>query len=338
MNGFLRAISLAIVLSIMLSGAVLGQLPWSWDGAPWADPRAFMSPMSEAVKENLQDIMAAGITLGRVEGRMGQIGDSISNSSAFFRNVAVWGAVGNETEHDYDPVRSWLAYSGNQPADESSFYNLYGKEVAYGNDSGWHISDAVAAGHPAAAVEVGDGVVPGEFSWALIMFGTNDIDDADWEPGWWSSDLADFVQAFVDLGVIPVLSTIPPEAAHVGDGRVEAANQVIRAVAIDAHIPYVDYYKLILYHQPVNWHGTLIGGDGTHPSAGGGGRDFSQDGLTTTDGYAARTKLAFDVAEVLRAIVFENGETNAVFLDGFQSGDTSAWSSTVPSPSERTLR
>lgn len=330
MKRLLRAVSLTIVLSVGLSGSVLGQLPWSWDGAPWADPRPFVSPISVDVKANLRAILAVGNTNGRVEGRMGQIGDSITDSSAFFRNAAMWGADDNDTGHDYDPIRSWLAYSGDQPADENSFYNLYGKGVPYGNNSGWHLSDAVDAGHPATAVEMGDGAVPGEFSWALIMFGTNDIDDAGWETGWWSSDLANFVQDFVDLGVIPVLSTIPPEAAHVGDGRVEAANHVIRAVAIDTDIPYVDYYNLILYHQPVNWHGTLIGGDGTHPSAGRGGRDFSQDGLTTSDGYAARTKLAFDVAEVLRAIVFEDGETNAIFLDGFDSGDTSAWSDSVP--------
>jgi hypothetical protein len=79
---------------------------------------------------------------------------------------------------------------------------------------------------------------------------------------------------------------------------------LILEVAAELNIPYVDFYGLVLFYQPTNWNGTLISSDGTHPSAGGGGVDFSESGLTTTDGYAARTKLAFDVAEVLRDRVF----------------------------------
>ena len=112
----------------------------------------------------------------------------------------------------------------------------------------------------------------------------------------------------------------------------EAANERIRILANDSDLPYVDYYKLILHHQPVNWHGTLISADGTHPSAGGGGNDFSQDGLTTTDGYAARTKLALDLGEKLQAIVFEDGEPEPMFADGFESGHTVGWSSVAPLP------
>lgn len=126
------------------------------------------------------------------------------------------------------------------------------------------------------------------------------------------------------------MSTIPPEAAHVGDGLVESANEQIRRLAADLSIPYVDYYRWILHHQPITWHGTLIGADGTHPSAGGGGNDFSQDGLTTSDGYAARTKQALDMAEKLQAIVFADGEPEPLFADDFEAAHTAAWSESVP--------
>ena len=317
---------------VLLSGLVFlfstslgAQTPWVWNGQPWADNRPFMSTITSEVKAHLQEVLAAGVIEERVVGRMGQIGDSITHSSAFFRNTLLVGPDNNETGHNYAMIRSWLAYSGDQPADANSFYRDYGKDVPYGNFGGWTIEDAVGAGHPFVAVDVGDGVVPGEFSWALVMFGTNDIDDPDWEPLIWSQDLAAFVQDFEDLGVIPVLSTIPPEAAHLGDGRVEEANQQIRELASNLDLPLVDYYRLILHHQPDNWHGTLIGPDGTHPSAGGGGNDFSQDGLTTSDGYAARTKLALDMAEKVMAIVFNDGEPEPLFYDDFESGHLGSW-------------
>ncbi len=106
-----------------------------------------------------------------------------------------------------------------------------------------------------------------------------------------------------------------PEAIHVADGRVEAPNAVIVEIAEELLIPWVDYYGLILPYQPTNWHGTLIGSGGAHPSAGGGGTDFSEDGLTTTDGYAARTKLAPDVVEILRTEIFD--QVSAVKMESW---------------------
>jgi len=286
---------------------------YAWDGNPWADYSAFMSPITSDVKANLRSIMTVGETNGRVLGRMGQIGDSITNSSAYFRNGILQGSSGNETNHDYSDVRSWMAYGGTQLADGSSFYNAHGKGSDYGNVSGWTLDDAVVANHPFEAVEVGDGLAPGDFSWALIMFGTNDIDYPSWDAQTWKAYYSVFVQEFINLGVVPVLSTIPPEEDHIGNGRVELANDQIKSIATELKIPFVDYYALVLYYQPVAWVGTLISIDGTHPSVGGGGRDFSQNGLTSSDGYAARTKLTWDMAEKLKTIVFEDGASESSF-------------------------
>jgi hypothetical protein len=277
----------------------------SWDGASWADYSAFIGTLTPAVRAKLSDIAALGVASGRQAGRMGQIGDSITESSAYFRNAVMNGLQSNETGHDYNGIRSWLAYSGVQPADANSFYRDHGKGVDYANKGGWTLANAIAAGHPAMSVDVGDGLVPGNFAWVLIMFGTNDIDSGSWDPAAWKASYQAFVEDFIALGIIPVLSTIPPERAHVGDGRVEAANQKVAEIATELDLLLVDSYALILHYQPTNWDGTLISGDGTHPSAGGGGRDFSQIRLTQSDGYAARTKLTFDVAEFLRDEIFE---------------------------------
>jgi hypothetical protein len=294
---------------------------WDWDGSAWADYRAFLSPIDAATKARLQAVVTAGEAAGRIEGRMGQIGDSITESSAFFRNAVLNGVTSNGTLHDYAPIRSWMAYSGTQPADPNSFYRDHGKGAVYGNLGGWELAEAVAAGHPSAGIEVGDGVTPGEWSWAVVMFGTNDIDNGAWDAASWKEAMRAFVQQTLDLGVVPLLSTIPPEQAHAGDGRVEAANAAVMALAAEMRVPWIDFHGLVLHHQPVSWVGTLISNDGTHPTAATGGRGFSQTAQTSTDGYALRTKLAFDAAEKLRDIVFEDGVpdpgvTSAVVTSG----------------------
>lgn len=281
---------------------------WDWDGEPWADYRAFLGPVTPAMKLHLHSIAASGEASGRVEGRLGQIGDSITETFAYLRGTMLYGPTNNETGHDYDPIRSWLAYSGSQPADAQSFYRDHGKGPLWGNQGGWQVTDAVAAGHPAQGVLVGDGQTAGQYSWALVMYGTNDIDSVTWDPLAWKEEVRAFVLGYAALGVVPVLSTIPPELAHLGDGRVEEANQAILQVANEEWIPWVDFHGLVLYHQPVNWLGTLISGDGTHPTSATGGRGFSQVAQTSTDGYALRTKLTLDMGEKLREIVWEDGE------------------------------
>jgi hypothetical protein len=302
--------SLLLAPLLLAFGPVASMTPTAnaapWDGEAWADYSAFLFGFDETTVAHLHEIRAVGETLGREPGRMGQIGDSITEAVPYFRSTNLNGAVGNETGHDYDPVRSWLAYDNAMPADANSFYRDHGKGEDYGCVSGWTLASAVSAGHPAQGVSAGDGVTPGDYSWALIMFGTNDIDSGSWNAATWKETYRAFVQGYVDLGVVPVLSTIPPEFAHIGDGRVQLANDQIRALAAELVIPYVDFYALILHYQPTDWHGTLISSDGTHPSAGGSGRDFSQGGLTSTDGYAARTKLTLDAAERMRDLVFDD--------------------------------
>ena len=290
-----------------------------WDGAAWADGSAYLSPITPAIKLHLRTILARGQQLGRTEGRMGQIGDSITESYAYFRNAAIFGPDPNETGHDYGPIRSWLSYAGDKPADDQSFYRDHGKEVPYGNRGGWRLANAISVGHPRVCVEEGDGTTPGNFSWAVVMFGTNDINPWDWKPAAWKAQYRDFLQGFIDLGVIPVLSTIPPSARHIDDGKVDLANQQILALAAELQIPIIDFYSWIIHYQPTSWEGTLISDDGIHPSAGGGGVDFSRDGLTSSDGYAARSKLSMDMAEKLKRIVFDNGAPDSTTVTGKQS-------------------
>jgi len=137
------------------------------------------------------------------------------------------------------------------------------------------------------------------------MFGTNDIDGG-WDAEKWKKSYKKLVQGFIEFGVVPVVSTIPPERVHVKDQRCEKANEKIIELAKEMKIPYVDYYAVVKHHKPGNsWDGTLIASDGTHPY--GNGTDFSKNGITIVNGYATRNKLTYDMAEKIKEIIFEDG-------------------------------
>jgi lysophospholipase L1-like esterase len=276
----------------------------AWEGENWADYSAYIAAFTPAVETRICEIASRGAAIGRRAGRVGQYGDSISESWAFLRNVLVDGPVVNETGHDYAPVIDWLrgAYA-DASREEGRLGEHLGKGPAYGNKGGWTLADLVDYGHPARAAERGDGLDPGNYAWAIVMLGSNDIHRSRWDAADWRRRLEDLLVAIADLGIVPVLSTIPPRVEHLEDGRVGEANDAVRVLARQLALPLADYHALVIATRPGDWQGTLLAEDGVHPSAGGGGRDFSRQGLEFTDGYAQRSKLVLDVAERLRPLL-----------------------------------
>ncbi len=307
------------ILMIFITVLASGLYAWNWDGAAWADYSEFMSPITTKVKTKYQTILNSTNGQTRVMGRMGQIGDCLTHSRAFFSNVVNWGVQDNQTGHDYDPIRLWLGGGSDGWYAQEDMIDQQGKAAEYGNMSGWRVSLLRNYGHPHIFMNVGRSGVPGDFSWCIIMLGTNDIDD--WwgtsvsaDSYAWKSEYKAFVNDIIYQGCIPVLSTIPPEHIHLGDQRYELANQRIKEICAELDLAYVDLYALILHYQPdMAWDGALAGADrlvaedGTHLSATGGSAGFSQAHLTFDNSYGARTKLALDMAEKIREIIFEDG-------------------------------
>ena len=64
--------------------------------------------ITQEVKDNCRKILAVGKEKGRVTGRLGFIGDSITYSKAYMATSLGAGVENNETGHDYNPIRSWL--------------------------------------------------------------------------------------------------------------------------------------------------------------------------------------------------------------------------------------
>ncbi len=280
-----------ILSSIVFMYVVLSSVAYAVDAR--LDMSAFLSPIDAKVKANCQKIAEAGKKKGRLVGRIGQLGDSITNSMAYF-NVALHGIDGNETGVDYSKVVTWLN------AGESGWYNTNGKGPEFGNQSGWTVEDAFeykkdGLCNPELAI------TRANCSWAVIMYGTNDCKRGV-SVSVFKSHLKKYVERVIAQGVVPVLSTIPPMENHLKGTKEFSAE--IRSLATEFKIPLIDFEKTILHYQPENWMGTLISKDGIHPSYE--GRNFNYENLCTTNGYLLRTKLTFDMAYKVKRIIFEN--------------------------------
>jgi lysophospholipase L1-like esterase len=92
------------------------------------------------------------------------------------------------------------------------------------------------------------------------MIGTNDSGSG--SPDVFANNLRQIVQITIDMGIVPVLSTIPPK--NLGDDqnfRVDAYNSVIRQIAAQFDIPLWDYFS-----NMVNAPNRGMSPDGLHPS------------------------------------------------------------------------
>jgi hypothetical protein len=141
---------------------------------------------------------------------------------------------------------------------------------------------------------------------AVVMFGTNDI-------GWFSPDhvhtldwyhghMFDLVDALLEAGIVPILSTIPPRDDNSElDAWVPTFNAVIRAMAQGRQIPLVDFHRELM---PLGDHG--LSGDGVHPNA------YASDACTLTSeglayGYNVRNWVTLTALDRARRAAIEDG-------------------------------
>jgi lysophospholipase L1-like esterase len=151
---------------------------------------------------------------------------------------------------------------------------------------------------------------------ALIMFGTNDLDQvplAEYE-----ASTRAVVRRCRDHGTVVILSTIPPRSRRLE--RCRAFAEAVRRVGRELQVPVVDYFTAVLERRPEDWDGsqgrfreidgdeyqvpTLISRDGVHPSNPGScAGDYSEAGLRSS-GYVLRNDLTLRAyADVIRLVL-----------------------------------
>ena len=161
---------------------------------------------------------------------------------------------------------------------------------------GWSVP-RVLRGSPAPVVREVRQVNP---RFALIMFGSNDIELG--RLGRYESRMRALTERLISLGVVPVLSTIPPRNDEAdADERVPDYNAVIRAIAEERHLPLIDLYGALM---PLPNRG--LASDGLHPSAPvrdgrAQGCDFTESGLQF--GQNVRNLLTLEMLFALSAVL-----------------------------------
>jgi lysophospholipase L1-like esterase len=277
-------------------------------------------------------------TAGKNAGMVLQVGDSITHSNPYSQ----WPRYGAGKTAEDSAVLAWCMAEGALPSTQNDPTSLNGFYLAIADTSGNRGMTASSGldtaeflsgngnggtAMPATAVQatargyVADGAtytanlhvdsVAAAFSnaqFAVVMLGTNDAANA--YTGAFDTRLASIVDALEARGIVVVLSTIPPRVGT----SVTAYNDAIRAFASTRGLPLIDYYQeIVLRRTGTSWQGTLISGDGVHPTAGLSSSDpYSPGGDASThttgdnclnDGYLLRSWLTVQKLKEVRSYV-----------------------------------
>ncbi len=208
-------------------------------------------------------------------GYVAQLGDSITYSMAF------WSPLGWDDPQQYLTADDGLPKT---PGDEQWKNVILGtrdKGPEFANYSGWKVGQLLKSVDEALAREKPEA--------AIIMIGTNDISGGK-VPDKYREQLEAVVGKCLDAHCVPILNTIPPRKGR--DEAVAAANTIIRETAKKLNVPLADYHAEIIRLRPDDtWAGTLISGDGVHPS--GGKTNIYTDENLKSCGYALRNWVNF---------------------------------------------
>lgn len=213
-------------------------------------------PFPDDIASNIRAIYSTGRAYGNQPGMFSKVGDSISKSIYYLRQIG-WGVYDLGPYGYLQPVvdqfsNTWVG------VDNAFTRNSVAADVGW---AAWGVLEPELADEDVCLPE--EKPLECEYriarpSIALIMFGTNDASYR--TPDEYRYDLERIVNLTVSWGVIPVLSTFPnrpdtPAAAA-------ALNQVVREVAATHHLPLWDYAAALapLPDEGLAW-------DHLHPSA-----------------------------------------------------------------------
>jgi len=249
---------------------------WAAALAAVAVSRALAAPAVAPAPEWVAAMKAVHAGFDGTAGYVAQFGDSITYSMAFWKPFS-WSDPDAYIPDDGLPKkpaegrwRDAIKGAGND-----------GKEAAEGNYSGWTVQNLLQVVPQVLAKRKPEA--------AILMIGTNDGKGNKLADGY-KDGLERVIKMCLEAKCIPILSTIPPMRGC--PDSVAAANAIVKELAAAHKVPLVDYHAAILKRAPEGkWDGTLISGDGIHPS-GGDGANYSEENLAKS-GYALRNFVTF---------------------------------------------
>ncbi len=257
-------------------------------------------PFLSNVTERAQEIFLRGRLMGNRKNVFSKVGDSITANTAYLYPIGV-----NDYDlREYEELQPVVDYYRYQLArDNNSFANT--SLAAKGGWLVWHVlipryADPEICYDYESPLECEYRVV--KPSVALIMLGTNDILST--QDGVYEEGMRQVIEISIDMGVIPVVSTIPPfDYGDVEEGRVELFNNIIVSLCEEYEVPIWDYWAVM---KPLPNQG--LSTDGVHPSWNK-PADFTPSNLEY--GMAVRNLTALQALDAIWRYVIlpETGET-----------------------------
>jgi GDSL-like Lipase/Acylhydrolase family len=231
-----------------------------WEGLP------VIPALEPVVAGHLKKIAGRGERLGNDPGVFAKIGDSITASPSFLQGLACRAprlGTWNELRGTLEFFGETSVPRGLEEA-QCSVTNSYSR-LGIAAAGGWRAVDALmpresfpeCKGLPAVGCEL-HLLRP---SVALIMFGTNDLED--FTAVEFRRSLASVVRRVSGAGTIPVISTIPPRAQRRFSQRVSRFNAEIAALAENRALPLWNFWRQMAGPGVSN---SGLSRDGVHPS------------------------------------------------------------------------
>lgn len=254
------------------------------------------SSVISGISANARAIVQRGLQQGNRARIFTQVGDSLT-VSGYTSHMIGWGEYNLGADYGY--LENVIRYYQTERAREhNSFSN-----PSLAADNGWTTQDVLdpAQGHHQLC-QPDETPLACEYrntrpAIALIQIGTNDaavLPAADYR-----ANLARIVETSIEMGVLPVLVTIPPRVGY--EEAVQQINGIISSTARSYDVPLWDYHSALL-SLPNNG----LDPDGLHPSGAplpyANSADFTPDMLQY--GYTLRNLQMLQVLDALLRQVF----------------------------------
>ena len=224
---------------------------------------------------------------GGKEGVVLHIGDSITYANPY----SAWARHGKGKSPREQDVLKWM-HAGKQ--DETDGWWLCSVDRPGGRSEtavGGIRSEEWLKGGKAGIAPLAEVVRRYNPRMAVILLGTNDV-TARRPVADYKADMLKVVDTVLANGTIPILTTLPPYQGR--DAIVKSFNDALWEVAKARSLPVIDYGGEILKRRPADWLGTLVSGDGVHPTASTGGTspaDEPTEENLRNSGYLLRSVL-----------------------------------------------
>lgn len=227
-----------------------------------------------ATKRKAKATLRRGSTLGARANVFAKVGDSISESPAFFQELG----CSLRSRSIGSGLRSAVSYFTARPlrgrSSDCRQVNSFSRNSAATfrfTVSGWALQPGGSADPSCHAGEtpLGCEIRLDRPAYAVILFGTNDVTVAqafqsDPLPEY-IANMGEIVSRTLRRGVVPILTTVPPRTETGAESLTEELNAGLYQLASERHVPLIDLWRAL---DPLPNLG--LSADDVHPSLYGG--------------------------------------------------------------------